>query len=141
MTQNDNDGQAVLANPRRPAIVPWKIGLVIDWAWATDPVIDYADAIALALDEAHASGLIDRKVELVTRKVYGGPNASSLDVREAFRDLIEQHRVLGMIGPNLPDDMMACRDDFDRLKVPVLSRAAPWRSAAPGCSSCLMAPT
>jgi len=113
-------GQAMHANPRRPSIVPWKIGFLIDWAWATEPVIDYADAVALALEEAHASGLIDRKVELITKKVYGGPNASALDVRDTFRELVDQ-RVLGMIGPTLPDDMMACRDDFERLKVPVLS--------------------
>ncbi|HSV84646.1 MAG TPA: ABC transporter substrate-binding protein [Ramlibacter sp.] len=110
-----------LANPRRPNKVPWRIGLLVDWAYTTQPMIDYVDAVSLALEEAHQGGVIDRPVELVGRKLHGGPNASALDVRAAFRELVDQERVLGMIGPTLPDDMMAVRDDIDRARVPVLS--------------------
>jgi len=114
-------GDKPMANPRRPSIVPWRIGMLLDWAYATQPVIDCADAVTLALEQAHASGQIDRAVELVVRKVYGGPNAATLDVLEAFRDLVYNQKVLGVIGPQLPDDMAACAPDFDRAGVPVIS--------------------
>jgi branched-chain amino acid transport system substrate-binding protein len=115
------DGAKPLGNPRRPTIVPWRIGLLLDWAYATQPMIDCADAVSLALEQAYATGQIDRNVELVGRKVYGGPNAATLDVVEAFRDLAYNQKVLGVIGPQLPDDMAACAPDFDRAGVPVLS--------------------
>lgn len=118
---SQTDTAPALSNPRRPTKLPWRIGLLVDWAWATEPVLDYMDAISLALEEAESSGLLDRRVDLVTRKVYGGPNASALDVRAAFRELVEVERVLGVVGPTLPDDMMACRHDFDRAMVPVLT--------------------
>jgi ABC-type branched-subunit amino acid transport system substrate-binding protein len=109
------------SNPRRPTTVPWRIGMLIDWAYATQPMIDYADAVTLAFEEAQGAGIIDRSVELVVRKVYGGPNASALEVLAAFRDLAYEQRVHAIIGPTLPDDMMACRHEFDRAMVPVLS--------------------
>jgi branched-chain amino acid transport system substrate-binding protein len=75
----------------------------------------------LALEQAHAAGQIDRPVEWVVRKVHGGPNAATLDVLETFRDLVYDQKVLGVIGPQLPDDMAACAPDFDKAGVPVLS--------------------
>lgn len=117
-----NDPEATpLANPRRPSLVPWKVGLLIDWAFATDPIKDYADAITLAFEEARAQALIDRDVELVVRKVYGGPNASAHDVLAAFRELAYEGRVHAIIGPTLPDDMMMCRHEIDRAQVPIVS--------------------
>lgn len=116
-----SDGDRPLANPRRPTLVPWRIGLLLDWAYATQPMIDCADAVTLALEQAHAVGQIDRAVELVVRKVYGGPNAATLDVLETFRDLVYNQKVLGVIGPQLPDDMAACAPDFDKAGVPVIS--------------------
>lgn len=116
-----SDRNQPLANPRRPSIVPWRIGMLWDWAHATQPMIDCADAVRLAIEQAHASGLIDRPVEWIERKVYGGPNAATLDVLEAFRDLVYHQKVLGVIGPQLPDDMVACAPDFDKSGVPVLS--------------------
>jgi len=115
------DSDKPLANPRRPTIVPWRIGMLWDWAHATQPMIDCADAVALALEQAQAAGQIDRPVEWVVRKVYGGPNAATLDVLEAFRDLVYDQKVLAVIGPQLPDDMAACAADFDKAGVPVLS--------------------
>ena len=72
------DSDKPLANPRRPTIVPWRIGMLWDWAHATQPMIDCADAVMLALEQAQAAGQIDRPVEWVVRKVYGGPNAATL---------------------------------------------------------------
>ncbi len=115
------DEQTFVANPRRPSIVPWRVGLLMDWAHQTPPMQDYADAIELALELAWQDGLIDRRVELVTRKVYGGPNASALDVLETFRELAYEQRVHAIIGPSLPDDLMACRREMDRAMVPVLT--------------------
>ena len=115
------DSNKPLTNPRRPSIVPWRIGMLLDWAHATQPMIDCADAVTLALEQAHAARQIDRSVELVVRKVYGGPNAATLDVLEAFRDLVYNQKILGIIGPQLPDDMTACAPDFDKAGVPVLS--------------------
>ncbi|RJG00633.1 ABC transporter substrate-binding protein [Noviherbaspirillum sedimenti] len=117
---SDSAQKKPVVNPRRPTTLPYRVGLLIDWAYETAPVNDYADAITLACEEAHAKGLIDRPVELVVRRVYGGPNASALDVLAAFRELINE-RVLAVIGPTLPDDMMACRQEFDRAATPVLS--------------------
>lgn len=119
------------SNPRRPATVPWRIGMLLDWAYMTQPLIDYRDALVLALEEAHATGVIDRSVEFVVRTVYGGPNASALDVLAAFRELAYQERVHAILGPTLPDDMMACRHEFDRAMVPVLSFGATLSVSSP----------
>lgn len=118
---SSTDDTVPLANPRRPTVVPWRIGMLIDWAHATQPMIDFVDAAKLAIEQAHTAGLIDRPVEWVERKVYGGPNAATLDVLEAFRDLVYHQKVLGIIGPSLPDDLAACAPDFDKAGVPVLS--------------------
>lgn len=115
------DDDKPVRNPRRPTVVPWRIGMLWDWAHATQPMIDCADAVKLAIEQAHAAGLIDRPVEWVERKVYGGPNAATMDVLETFRDLVYNQRILGVIGPQLPDDMAACAADFDKAGVPVLS--------------------
>ncbi|SCW94242.1 ABC-type branched-chain amino acid transport system, substrate-binding protein [Sphingobium faniae] len=116
-----SDANKPLDNPRRPTVVPWRVGMLIDWAYATQPMIDFVDAAKLAVEQAHVAGQIDRPVEWVERKLYGGPNAATLDVLEAFRDLVYNQKILAVIGPSLPDDMAACASDFDRAGVPVLS--------------------
>lgn len=128
MTAPDN---TPLDNPRRPTVVPWRIGMLIDWAYATQPMIDFVDAAKLAIEQARAAGLIDRPVEWVERKVYGGPNAATLDVLEAFRDLVYHQKVLAVIGPSLPDDMAACAPDFDKAGVPVLSMGGTFSLSSP----------
>ncbi|MFW3895166.1 ABC transporter substrate-binding protein [Pseudomonas bharatica] len=126
MTANET-----LVNPRRPTKVPWRIGLLMDWAYATQPLLDYADAIVLAFEQAREQGVIDRDIELITRKVYGGPNASALDVRQAFRELACEQRVHCIIGPTLPDDLMACEDEINQAKVPVISFGGTLELASP----------
>lgn len=62
------DEETLTANPRRASIVPWRVGLLIDWAHQTQPMLDHANATELALEQAWQDGLIDRRVELVARK-------------------------------------------------------------------------
>jgi len=74
-----------------------------------------------AFDEAYERGLLRRPVELVPREVLGSPVADSADVIDAFYDLAEKERVLGIIGVWDTDNALACLPHIEKVGVPTFS--------------------
>jgi ABC-type branched-subunit amino acid transport system substrate-binding protein len=78
----------------------------------------WPDAIQLACDEVRARGLLERPVELVVREVYAQPWASAHGLIKVYRELVEDHGVLGVMGPMTTDNCLAVLPEVERLKTP-----------------------
>lgn len=74
-----------------------------------------------AFDEAYERGLLRRPVELIPREVAGSPVADSADVIEAFYDLAEKERVLGIIGIWDTDNALSLLPHIEKVGVPTFS--------------------
>ncbi|SHN40108.1 ABC transporter substrate-binding protein [Cryptosporangium aurantiacum] len=113
------------AEPR--ALRPWdrhphRIGVINDFPGVAGSLADdWFDGIRLAVDEASEHGLLDRPVELVRRDVYGHPYQSGLPMAAAYRELVAEEQVLGVIGPMKSDDSLSVRGEVERLAVPLIS--------------------
>jgi ABC-type branched-subunit amino acid transport system substrate-binding protein len=78
----------------------------------------WPDAVRLACEEAKARGLLERDVEVVVREVYAQPWASAHGLIKAYRELVEDAEVLGVVGPFTSDNCLALLPEIERLKVP-----------------------
>ncbi|MGE0385592.1 MAG: ABC transporter substrate-binding protein [Gammaproteobacteria bacterium] len=74
-----------------------------------------------AFDEAYERGIINRPVKLIPREVMGSPIRDSADVIDAFYDLAENERVLGIIGMWDTDNALACLPHIEKVGVPTFS--------------------
>lgn len=72
-------------------------------------------------DEAYERGVIRRPVQLIPREVEGSPIRDSADVIEAFYDLAENERVLGIIGVWDTDNALSLLPHIERVGVPTFS--------------------
>jgi branched-chain amino acid transport system substrate-binding protein len=69
------------------------------------------------LDEAVASGRIDRPVTLVTENTNGLPEGTAAEVTAGFHRLVDQN-VLLIMGPTITDNGLIVRDLADAARVP-----------------------
>jgi ABC-type branched-subunit amino acid transport system substrate-binding protein len=74
-----------------------------------------------AFDEAYARGIIRRPVQLIPRHVDGAPVKDSGEVIDAFYDLAEKERVLGIIGIWDTDNALALLPHIEKAGVPTFS--------------------
>lgn len=72
-------------------------------------------------DEAYARGVIRRPVQLIPREVEGSPIRDSADVINAFYDLAENERVLGIIGVWDTDNALSLLPHIEKVGVPTFS--------------------
>ena len=101
---------------------PYRISIYHNWALQLQLLLDWEDAARLAFEEAYASGIIDRPVELLSRDVWGAPNGSALEVGKAMREIVKNDRIHGMIGLAMTEDCAYMRDEINEsLRIPVLS--------------------
>jgi len=99
-------------------IEPYRLGVLIDLPDHPGLSDCWPDAIGLACEEVAARGLLERPVELVVREVYAQPWASAHGLIKAYRELVEDEGVLGVIGPYTSDNCMALLPEIERLGVP-----------------------
>jgi branched-chain amino acid transport system substrate-binding protein len=99
-------------------IEPYRLGVLIDLPDHPGLSDAWPDAIQLACDEVRARGLLERPVELVVREVYAQPWASAHGLIRAYRELVEEHDVLGVLGPMTSDNCLAVLPEIERLGVP-----------------------
>jgi len=90
------------------SVAPLKVGLLNDYPTRSDVDDDTGDAIRLVLDEAVATGMIDRPVELVRRDAVGLPNGSYKAVERAFDELAAEG-CLVVFGPYVSDNVVPLR--------------------------------
>lgn len=94
------------------SVAPLKVGLLNDYPTKGDTDNDTVAALQLVIDEALASGLIDRPVQLVQRNVVGLPNGTYAAVEEAFDELVAEG-CLAIFGPWVSDNVVPLRAHVD----------------------------
>lgn len=99
-------------------IEPYRLGILIDLPDHPGLSDCWPDAVRLACEEAKARGLLERDVEVVVREVYAQPWASAHGLIKAYRELVEDAEVLGVVGPFTSDNCLALLPEIERLKVP-----------------------
>ena len=82
----------------------------------------YERCLRVGLDQAIASGRLDRPVELIYEEARGLPSGTTHDVVRTFGGLLERGVVV-ILGPTVTDNVLAIVDVADRAKVPCLQWA------------------
>jgi branched-chain amino acid transport system substrate-binding protein len=101
---------------------PHRIGVINDFPGIAGSLADdWFDGISLAMAEAREAGFLDRSVELLRRDVYGHPYQSGAPMAAAYRELSDEQRVLGVIGPMKTDDSLSVAAEARHSAVPVIS--------------------
>lgn len=100
------------------SVAPLKVGLLNDYPTQTSTDNDTVDTLRLVFDEAVASGLLDRPIELIERQVVGLPNGTYHAVETAYDELVAQG-CLAIYGPYVSDNAVPLAAHADRVaKVP-----------------------
>lgn len=103
------------------SVAPLKVGLLNDYPTSGDTDNNTVAAVQLVMEEAYASGLIDRPVELIQRNVVGLPNGSYQAVERAFDELVDEG-CLAIFGPWVSDNVAPLRPHVDATaKVPIIT--------------------
>lgn len=104
---------------------PIRLGLLQDFTWppATgfDTQQDFRDACTLVFEEARASGLLDRDVELIERDANGLPIGDVKSVIDAYGELVDEG-CLAVFGPHISENTIALLPELERrFRVPSIS--------------------
>ena len=103
------------------SVAPLKVGLLNDYPTTGDVDSDTVAALRLVFDEAVATGLLDRPVELVIRNVIGLPNGEYVAVERAFDELVAEG-CLVIFGPWISDNVVPLRPHVDATaRVPIIT--------------------
>jgi branched-chain amino acid transport system substrate-binding protein len=103
------------------SVAPLKVGLLNDYPTRASTDNDTLDSIALVVDEAVASGVLDRPVEFIRREVVGLPNGTYHAVERAFDELVDEG-CLVIFGPYVSDNVVPLRSHIEQVaKVPIIT--------------------
>lgn len=94
------------------SVAPLKVGLLNDYPTSGNTDNDTVASLHLVIDEALASGLIDRPIELIQRNVIGLPNGTYKAVEHAFDELVAEG-CLVIFGPWVSDNVVPLRPHVD----------------------------
>jgi branched-chain amino acid transport system substrate-binding protein len=132
-----------MSKPLRPAKPvsgvrePHRVAIFQDWGVGVQPIYDQYDATALAFEEATASGLLDRPVELKVVEYEGLPFGRISDARAALAELVEEWNPIALIGPHQSENIIALKPDIERWQIPTvvmsgtMAAAGPWTFMTP----------
>ncbi len=102
-------------------VAPLKVGLLNDYPTRGDTDNDTLAALTLVMEEALASGLIDRPVEIIQRNVVGLPNGTYHAVERAFDELVAEG-CLAIFGPWVSDNVVPLRPHVDATaRTPIIT--------------------
>src|SRR5690349_24099854 len=85
------------------SVAPLKVGLLNDYPTQAKTDNDTLDTLRLVFDEAVASGLVDRPIELIERNVIGLPNGTYQAVERGYDELVAEG-CLVIFGPSVSDN-------------------------------------
>src|SRR5947199_3356845 len=86
-----------------------RVLIVQDWGVGVPPLHDQYDATQLAFEEATASGLLDRTVELKVVECEGLPYKRLTTLQRALREVVEEWDPIAIIGPHQTENVLALR--------------------------------
>jgi branched-chain amino acid transport system substrate-binding protein len=97
---------------------PIKVGVLFDFVFPPTPQDwdferDFFDAIGLVFDDATATGVLDRSVEIVHRTGDGLPRGSVKAAVDATRELVDEG-CLVIIGPMVSENAVPIREYLER---------------------------
>ena len=102
-------------------VEPFRIGFLNEGLFDDEAFdLSLGRAIRLRFEEAYASGLIDRPVELVLASGYGLPSGTARAVEDAWMQL-KDAGVLGIMGPGITDNCIAVKPLFEHYKVATIN--------------------
>jgi branched-chain amino acid transport system substrate-binding protein len=97
---------------------PVKIGIL--WDEAVQPSW-YLKSMRLKLDEFNAAGGVEgRLVEIVDRVGDGAHEGLPGNLVPAYRELVDDPAIVGILGPNITDNCLVLIDEVDRARTPTL---------------------
>lgn len=103
------------------SVAPLKVGLLNDYPTRAGTDNDTVDSLRLVFDEAVASGLVDRPIELIERNVIGLPNGTYQAVEQGYDELVTEG-CLAIFGPYVSDNAVPL------LRTPTASPRSPTSS-------------
>lgn len=109
---------------------PHRVAIVQDWGVGVPPLHDQYDATQLAFEEATASGLLDRPVELKVIECEGLPYKRLTTLGRALREVVEDWDPIAIIGPHQTENVLALRPQIDAWGIPHIAQSG--TMAAPG---------
>ena len=115
------DTSAAAGERRHGAVGPYRIGVLIDFPNRSGYTDMFPETIGLAFEEAREAGLLERPIELVVREVVAQPFTDGFPVIDAYRELVEQAKVLAVCGPMSTDNALAVLPEVERSGVPTIS--------------------
>lgn len=102
------------------SVAPLKVGLLNDYPTRSSTEDDTLDTLRLVFDEAAATGLVDRPIDVVRRDVVGLPNGTYNAVERGYDELVAEG-CLVIFGPYVSDNAVPLSAHADRVaKVPNL---------------------
>ena len=110
---------------------PHRVAIVQDWGVGVPPIHDQYDATQLAFEEATASGLLDRPVELTVVECEGLPFKRLTSLQRALREVVEDWDPIAIIGPHQTENVMALRPQIDAWAIPHISQSGTMAAAGP----------
>ncbi|MGH7806158.1 MAG: ABC transporter substrate-binding protein, partial [Candidatus Binatia bacterium] len=102
-------------------LAPYRIGVLVDMPDRPGLSDAFPDGVRFAFAEATARGVVEREVEVVAREVWAQPLTDARPLLGAYRELVEEAGVLGVIGPMTSDNALALLPAIERAGVPTLS--------------------
>lgn len=107
-----------MASPHGVPLDPVRIGYLVDWPVGVPENV--TEPLMLAFEEAHASGVVNRRIELVVEEAHGLPLHPASRAIAGYRRLVEQGCV-GVVGPLISDNSIALVDAIEECRVPALT--------------------
>ncbi|MGE2691221.1 ABC transporter substrate-binding protein [Mycolicibacterium pulveris] len=100
------------------SVAPLKVGLLNDYPTSSETEGDTLDTLRLVFDEAAATGIVDRPIEVVRRDVVGLPNGTYQAVERGYDELVAEG-CLAIFGPYISDNAVPLTAHANRVaKVP-----------------------
>ena len=106
------------SKPHGRELDPVRIGFLVDLDVGVKA--NFVEPFQLAFEEAFASGVTNRRIELVVEEASALPRRSWTIARDGLRRLVDQG-CIGVIGPLISDNAIALAPTIDAWETPCIS--------------------
>src|SRR5262245_31938529 len=100
---------------------PYRIGCIVDLPDFPGLTDVWPESFKFTFEDAFKQGMMDRPVEVVVKTIYGAPWKDGFAVVDAFHELVEKDRCLGVSGPFTTDNALPMLPYVDKLECPNIS--------------------
>lgn len=121
---------------------PHRVAIIQDWGVGVEPLYDQYDATQLAFEDALASGLLDRPVDLEVIEVEGLPFRRATTLLKAVEQVVRDFDPIAIIGPHTSENAPVVKPYAEQIGIPfiamsgALQMAGPWTFLTPNGTFC-----